>query len=204
VKQLPDSFIRELDALAVDYLAQTDPIRQSGFGGGAARWRAEREPILDAVNAGGTFVDLGCANGYLLECLVAWSNVRGLSLIPYGVDHSAGLIELARQRFPGFESHFVAANSWSWQPAQRFQFVYTLHDAVPSEYLSAYLRRLLDDTVTPGGRLIVGAYGSRSRGLMPYDVAEFMVDVGLPLVGQATGGDPPIVNIAWAERAGAA
>jgi SAM-dependent methyltransferase len=204
MKLLPPSFLDELDAQAAAYLANSDPIRQSGFGGGAERWRAEREPILDGVNGSGAFVDLGCANGYLLECLVDWGRARALSLIPYGVDHSAALIDLARIRFPGLESHFVVANSWWWRPAEPIRFVYTLHDAVPRDYLGDYLKRLLEEVVAPGGRLIVGAYGSRSRGLAAFHVAQFMRELQMSVAGQTTGGNPPIVNIAWADRAAAA
>jgi hypothetical protein len=200
MKPLPDSFLSALDALAISYLAESDPIRQSGFGGGGERWRAEREPILEGVNASGTFVDLGCANGYLLQSLMAWAHDRSLSLIPYGIDYSAGLVELSRRRLPEFRSHFEVANAWTWRPPIRFQFVYTLYDAVPEDYLPVYLRRLLDEVVAPGGRLIVGAYGSKSRGLAPFDVAGFLLNLRLPIIGRATNGDPPIANFAWVEQ----
>jgi hypothetical protein len=40
---LPGKFLERLAALEVSYLAEGDPIRQSGFGGGPRRWRAERD-----------------------------------------------------------------------------------------------------------------------------------------------------------------
>jgi hypothetical protein len=40
------AFLADLLATADAYLGHSDPIRQSGFGGCAERWRAEREPIL--------------------------------------------------------------------------------------------------------------------------------------------------------------
>lgn len=46
-KTLPVEFIETLEALERSYLRETDPIRGSGFGGGAERWRSEREPLLD-------------------------------------------------------------------------------------------------------------------------------------------------------------
>jgi len=158
MRQLPDDFIADLEATAAAYLTHSDPIRQSGFGGGAARWRAEREPILDGVAAAGTFIDVGCANGYLLECLVAWGVHRGLRLDPFGLDISAPLIERACARFPGREDHFYVGNAWSWQPPRRFDFVYSLYDCVPETYLEDYVRGLLARVVAPGGRLILGAY----------------------------------------------
>ena len=181
---LPVPFLRELEEQAAAYLAESDPIRQSGFGGGRVRWRAEREAILEGVNGSGSFVDLGCANGYLLECLQTWGHERGVSLSPFGIDHSADLVALARHRFSGLETHFTAANAWSWRPPAPIRFVYTLHDAVPPAYLGDYLNRLLREVVAPAGRLIVGAYGSRSRGLPPFDVAGLMRTLQMPVVGR--------------------
>jgi SAM-dependent methyltransferase len=204
MKQLPESFLHELEQLAAAYLTETDPIRQSGFGGGPARWRTEREPILEAVNASGTFLDLGCANGYLLESLGRWAADRRLSLDPYGVDHSRGLIELARRRFPGIESHFVVANAWSWKPqTASFRFAYTMWDVVPRDYLADYLQRLLVDVVAPGGRLIVGAYGSRSRCERPFDIARFLRENTFHVAGETTGGTPPLTAFAWIDNAAA-
>ena len=40
------------------------------------------------------------ANGYLLECLMQWGSEIGVTLTPFGVDCSEGLIALARERMP--------------------------------------------------------------------------------------------------------
>lgn len=197
---LPEGFLCELRALEASYLRRSDPIEQSGFGGGSVRWRAEREPILDAVTSDGDLLDIGCANGYLLECLVAWGQERGVSLIPYGLDLGARLIDLARQRHPRFADHFYVGNAWDWEPPRRFRYVYTLLDAVPLDYLPAYLHRLLERVVAPGGRLIPGDYGSRSRGFPARDVASILRSAGLTVAGSATAGDG-IARCAWADRA---
>ena len=76
--QLPATFLSELRELEASYLQRSDPIEQSGFHGGAERWRAEREPILDAIMRDGELLDIGCANGFLLECLVEWGQERGV------------------------------------------------------------------------------------------------------------------------------
>ncbi len=64
---LPPEFLMELKKLEESYLAETDPIRQSGFIRGQARWRRERRFILNAVGGDGDFLDVGRANGYLVS-----------------------------------------------------------------------------------------------------------------------------------------
>jgi hypothetical protein len=99
--ELPVAFLDRLGALEGSYLRETDPVRQSGFGGGPERWRTERALALDAVSDDRDFLDVGCANGYLLECLVTWGQEQHIRLTPYGVDCGAQLIALAKQRLPG-------------------------------------------------------------------------------------------------------
>jgi hypothetical protein len=190
-----------LDELEAAYLTTDDPIRQSGFGGGAERWRAERSPILDAVDTDGTLLDAGCANGYLLECLVGWAAERGIRLTPYGVDAGPRLIELARARMPCYAANFYAANTWGWEPPQRFRYVYTLYDSVPSQYLAQYVQWLTSRAVEAGGRFILGAYGSRSRRAAPFNVAEALKAFGYEVAGRTSGGDPPIAQFAWIDVA---
>lgn len=200
---LPRAFVARLDELERSYLRSDDPIRQSGFGGGPERWRREREPILDAVERGGDLLDVGCANGYLLECLVRWGCERGLAIVPHGVDVGAGLIDLARRRLPHFTANLHVGNAWDWVPPRRYGHVYSVHDCVPLEYLAEYVERLVNDYVEPGGRLIVGAYGSRSRAVEPFDVASFLASMGLRVSGASSGGDPPVTRFAWVDTGGA-
>lgn len=202
---LPDGFLRELKELEDAYLRHSNPIEQSGFHGGADRWRAEREPILDAIESDGDLLDVGCANGYLLECLVEWGWKRDVALTPYGLDQGARLIELAQQRQPHLADHFFIGNAWDWVPPRRFRYVYSLLDQVPPGYLKPYLLRLLSTTVEPGGRLIVGDYGSRSRGVPARNIAAALEGAGLMVVGETSGGegeDGAVARFAWVERGG--
>jgi len=198
---LPDDFLRGLAALEESYLSEEDPIRQSGYGGGAERWRAERGIILEAVDRDGDLLDIGCANGYLLACLVAWGKEKGLSLAPYGLDQGAGLIALAKRRLPEYATHFWVANAWEWIPPRQFRYVYTLTEFVPEPFLTEYLRRLLARCVEPGGRLILGSYGSGSRNEPARDVAAMLREAGCPVPGAAQQGWLPFTRIAWTDRA---
>ena len=57
-------------ATAAAYLSRGNPRAQSGHGGDEARWRYTRVlMLLEAIHKDGVFLDVGCANGYLIECL---------------------------------------------------------------------------------------------------------------------------------------
>ncbi len=198
--ELPPAFLQELAALEDAYLRRSDPVEQSGFGGGPARWRAEREPILDAIPTDGDLLDVGCANGYLLECLVRWGEERGLNLTPYGLDQGSRLVELARQRFPECPDHFFVGNAWDWQPARRFQYVYVLLDVVPDDHAPQLLTRVFEEFLVPGGRLVVGDYGSHSRRVPARDVAAILRASGLPVIGEAIARSVHQMRFAWTER----
>lgn len=201
-RPLPPEFLFDLRELERYYLAADDPIVGSGFHGGAERWEAERRPILDAVERDAHLLDVGCANGYLLECLVAWAAEDGITIVPHGVDIGEGLVALARKRLPAFADNLHVGDAWEWEPPRRYDVVYTIWDCVPADYLEDFVRRLLDRFVTPGGRFVLGAYGSRSRKQAPFDVAGFLSEIGLEVVGTRITGVPPTTAFAWTDRDG--
>ena len=194
---LPDDFLQRLRDLEYSYLSQDDPIMQSGYGGGPERWRNERILILDAVDRDGDFLDVGCANGYLLECLVKWAGEKGITLTPYGVDQGPRLIALARKRLPRWAANFWVANSWEWRPPRRFRYVYTHNECVPEALFRDYVCRLLTRYVEHDGVLIIGAYGSQYRNQPAWDVAANLGQHGFPVAGAAVCGEFPVTRIAW-------
>jgi len=101
---------------------------------------------------------------------------------------------------PGLRDNFWVAEASDWRPPRRFRYVYTLADCVPESALREYVFRLLERAVEPGGRLIVGSYGSRSRHEPRLEIAALLEDYGLDPMGRATGGDPPIAAFAWVDR----
>ena len=146
------------------YLAGENPRAQSGFGGDEARWEAARRPIADAIDRDGTFLDVGCASGHLLESLVAWTPRR---IEPYGLDLVPALVELARRRLPAWAHCIFLGNALTWRPPQRFDFVRTELVYVPAERRRDYVERLLAEVVRPGGRLILCGYSSPRSGIIP-------------------------------------
>ena len=179
-------------------MRETDPVRQSGFGGGHERWRTERELVLDAVPDDGDFLDVGCANGYLLECLVQWGHERHVRLTPYGVDCGAHLIALAQQRLPQYAvallgGECVGVDAPSYSSATSIACMI----ASLRELLPAYIRRLVTRYVEQGGTLIMGAYGSYSKQEAARDIATDIAAAGFRVAGSSSRGALPVARVAW-------
>jgi 2-polyprenyl-3-methyl-5-hydroxy-6-metoxy-1,4-benzoquinol methylase len=87
-------------ALVTAYLAGDNPRAQSGSDGSIADWAYTRGLLAEAVDRDGAFLDVGCANGYLMETMVAWCAERGHAIEPYGLDIAPELAALARRRLP--------------------------------------------------------------------------------------------------------
>lgn len=175
------------------YLEGENPRAQSGFGGDEARWEAGRRPIVDAIDRDGTFLDIGCASGHLLESLVRWTPHR---IEPYGVDLAPGLVELARRRLPQWADRIFLGNALSWEPPLRFDFVHTELVYVPADRQRAFVERLLAGVVAPGGRLILCGYGSPRSEVVPHPVCATVSSWGfepeLELCAAAPEGGPII------------
>ena len=96
--QLNEWFSSLKQELESAYIQHDEPWKQSGFSGPEDRWLALRKPIADCIDKPGSFLDIGCANGYLLECIMKWTGERGISITPYGLDLSEKLVELAKNK----------------------------------------------------------------------------------------------------------
>jgi SAM-dependent methyltransferase len=174
------------------YLASNDPRAQSGFSGDEARWESARRPIVETIDRDGTFLDVGCANGYLLESIVRWSQHR---IEPYGLDFSPGLVELARTRLPQWAERIFLGDALTWEPPRSFDFARTELVYVPEERRRELVERLLSYV----GRLIVCSYGSRRRDLRTDDVGAKLRSLGFEVAGELEreGREGALIRIAW-------
>jgi hypothetical protein len=196
-----DAFRAEQQAwLEQAYLGADTAEGGSGFGGTPVEWRAAREPITDGVEASGSFLDLGCANGLLMESVTTWCAERGLVIEPYGVDVGAGLVERARERLPQWADRIWVGDAASWEHSEgaRFDYVHTLVDCVEPGNQGALVAHVLDRVVARRGRLLVSAYVAstdhdRSAAMVLRDLCYDPVGESRPNLGGRVG--PP--TTAW-------
>jgi hypothetical protein len=140
------------------YLASDDPRAQSGKSGDELDWRWSRELILDALPPGRRhcrLLDVGAANGYLMESLERWGQQRGLTVEPYGLEISPRLAALARSRLPTLAERIDVGNVLDHEPQRRYDLVHTALDYVPPARRRESLERLLTKFLTPGGRVVL-------------------------------------------------
>jgi len=140
------------------YLAADNPRAQSGHGGDEARWRYSRGMVIEAIHKSGTFLDVGCANGYLMESLHKWLGSSGLKVDFYGLDISEGLAELAKKRLPHWQDRIYIGNALYWTPPARYDFVRTGLEYVPLGRQKDFVDHLFSNYTAEDGRLIFGLY----------------------------------------------
>ena len=183
------------------YLAGETPWQQSGKSGDLAGWERGRRPIMAAVERDGTFLDVGCANGFLMESVRAWGAEGGLQIEPYGLDISAELAGIARRRLPRWADRIFVGNAREWTPPRRFDYVRTGLDYVPPTGRRALVEHLLGQVVSPGGRLIVGVFNEERE---THGTEERLSSWGFDIAGRidAEHRDPRVVYRAvWIDAA---
>ena len=147
-----------MDLIVPAYLAAENPRAQSGHGGDEKRWEQARRPIVRAIDRSGTFLDVGCASGLLMESVRTWAAQDGFDIEPCGLDISPELAQLARDRLPYWSDRILVGNAADWTADRRFDFVRTCVSYVPKPHRPELTRHLLHNVAAPDGRLIIGVY----------------------------------------------
>lgn len=158
VEELKQWFENARDSLEAGYLINAEPWKQSGMSGPESRWICLRKPVADCIDKSGSFLDIGCANGYLLECCQKWNSPRNIIIEPYGIDISSKLVELAKNRLPQYKDNFIVGNAFYWTPSKRFDFVRTELVYVPAKYEKQYIEFLLNHYLNSNGKLLIANY----------------------------------------------
>jgi SAM-dependent methyltransferase len=162
------------------YLAADTPWGQSGKTGTAEDWERSRSHVADAIDRDGAFLDIGCANGYLMECLPRWT---AFAVEPYGLDVSPELADLARTRLPEWSERIFVGNALTWDPPRAFTYVRTALDYVPPARKRAFLDRLLGYSE----RVVLGVFNEHESERTTEDELDSW---GVPVAGRSIRANP--------------
>jgi len=130
------------------------------FGRDLDGWTAIRKFVADVPHHDGAVLDIGCANGFFLWCILQWSSYN---LIPYGIDVEKELILKAQKLFPELGDHFESTSfeNFIQSHSRTYDFIYwnVWTDYNPSK---SVLMRLLE-YLNHDGRLILAFYDSEEQ-----------------------------------------
>ncbi len=171
---------RQQELIVPAYLAADTPWGQSGKTGTAEDWERSRSHVADAIDRDGTFLDVGCANGYLMECLPRWTP---FAVEPYGLDISPELAELARTRLPEWSDRIFVGNALTWDPRRTFTYARTALDYVPPARKRAFLDRLLGYSE----RVVIGVFNEHESERTTEDEIDAW---GFPIGGRSIRANP--------------
>jgi hypothetical protein len=180
-----DHTLRTLEDPYVAADERGDVAGGSGSGGGLDRWERKRRVIATAFDHHGVWLDIGCANGLLMETMWTWTAAKGVRIEPHGLELSERIAARARLRLPHWAARIWTGNVMTWTPPRRFDYVTLLPEFVPEDRLIAMLTRVRDLFLEPGGRLVVSCYRPGDQAPVAPDASTLMRESGFAPSGSA-------------------
>jgi SAM-dependent methyltransferase len=199
--------VRWLEDAYVAAHKRGDKFGGSGSSGDAAHWEARRRVIVEAFDHDGSWLDVGCANGLLMETITTWAMEKGVRLEPHGLDISNRIANTARERLPHWADRIWTGNVMEFEPPIRFDYVTALADAVPIENRSDLVHRIADKYLKPGGRIVISCYGPGvflfGKPAAAESAANILRAAGFDPIGDALATDAATgmvkVRVAWTD-----
>ena len=111
------------------------------------------------MNTDGDYLDLGCANGLLLESLVGWCAERGHRVTPARAGFHSGTGGASAAAPAGVCGQSARGERVFMVPPRRYRFVQLLLSTVPPTDQREFVSRVLNEMVATPGRLILACMG---------------------------------------------
>lgn len=92
--------------------------------------------------------------------ILKWTAERDIKIIPYGLDLSEKLTELAKQRLPKYKQNIHTGNGWLWRNPVQFDYVHTEIVYVPEQLQKQYVERIMKNYLKDKGNLLLTEYRS--------------------------------------------
>lgn len=144
-----------------EHYEKNEPWKNSGFNGSGEQWVRMRKPIIDLIDStNSSFLDVGCANGYLLECAMKWCLEREIDITPYGIDIVEQMVVAAKSRLQQFKSNIFLSNIHNWFPDFRFDYVRTPLSYASEDKKVDFIDHLFNNIMKPNGTLLLVEYFS--------------------------------------------
>jgi RimJ/RimL family protein N-acetyltransferase len=186
---------RAMARLIVPAYLGADTIRGgSGHSGSDDDWEWSRGLVAEAIDRDGSFLDVGCANGLLMQSVERWAAGAKHTVTAYGLDIAPELVEVARKRLPHHAHRIFTGNALGWKPPMRFDFVRAGLEYVPQTRRREFVAWLLDELVAPGGRLILGKY---NEAIEQRALEARLIDWGFTPAGRAERAHRSSVRVAY-------
>lgn len=134
----------------------TKLMRGSGFLGNYLEWEQARGLYLKLIEKPGKILDLGCANGFLLDFII---KSKKFNLIPFGVDLNEDLIKIAKELFPKYSANFVTQDINDFKSEEKFDYILAYF---PFFKKKDFLKRLYS-MLKNGGRIIIALYDEKAN-----------------------------------------
>ncbi|MDA1335208.1 MAG: class I SAM-dependent methyltransferase [bacterium] len=150
-------------------------VEQCSSGGGYEHWLKARHFVTKAIHKDGSFLDIGCSNGFLLKCLQHWTPY---TLEPYGIEHREEAVCLAKELFSDMPEHIelldgnrlIGLKETNLPDAYDYVFRNHWKRETTENEMKEVLSDLFNHT-KEDGRVIVGLYwpNSRKQGTSDFD-----------------------------------
>lgn len=150
-------------------------VEQCSSGGGYEYWVKARHFVAKAIYKDGSFLDIGCSNGFLLKCLQHWTLY---TLEPYGIENREEAVSLAKELFSDIPEHIALLDGNRLSGLKQVHlpdaYDYVFRNHWKLETTENEMKEILSDLFNhtkEDGRIIVGLYwpNSREKGTPEFD-----------------------------------